>query len=185
MFSNFNLSRLALSISVSVITVVGSLPMTSPVNAQQAGCARRTAGTRPISSVPASIRNFAQRFAPSNVRLTLLADVETEDGETIYELRGFQPNGCSVEVDVISRPAPLRLDEVETQVPSLAQVPQAIRNAISSRVPGYTPTLIERSRRANGSVVFETEGRRRGQEIEVDAQVLPNGNVTLNIVQST
>lgn len=169
MFSHINVSRWALSISASALTVAGIFgPAISPAVAQQGQCERRDQGLRSLQQVPANVLNFARRQAPNgNQLITNLADVEREGGQTIYELRGFRPNGCSVEVDIIASNPP-RLDEVEEQLPSVNALPQPVRQTLRSEVPNFQATLIERSIRPGGQVVYELEGRRNGQAIEVD-----------------
>ena len=60
------------------------------------------------------------------------------------------------------------------------QVPAAARNLINSKVPGFVPTLIEKSERPvtapkfNSKTIYELEGKNnKGQVVEID--VNPNG----------
>lgn len=181
MFSNLNLNRWTSSISAAAITVVGIFgSVSSPADAQTT-CTRRTAGTTALSGagVPTNVLTFARSNTPTGVTLTRLADIEQEGSTTIYELRGYRSNGCSVEVDVI-RTTTLRLDEVEEQLASVIQLPQLVRNTLASRARGFTATLIERSTRPGGVVIYELEGTLNGQGREIDI----NADGTLISIQA-
>lgn len=166
MSSHSNLSLWKLSIYAAAIAASAGIigPIESPVEAQQApGLCQRVPGTN-LSTVPAGVRQAAQNAA-KGIKIVRVDDVEVEDGVTIYELGGLQKNGCNVEVDIFKSG---KLDEVEYQLPSLNQVPGVVRSALRSEVPGYKATLIEKSVRPGGVVVYETEGTFKGKAVEVD-----------------
>ena len=181
MFSDSNLKRWTSSISAAAIAVVGVLgSISSPASAQPATCTRRVEGTTPLTGIPANVLAFARRNTPTGVTLTRTADIERTATTTIYELRGYRSNGCSVEVDVIARGAALTLDEVEEQLPSVTQLPQVVRNTLASRARGFRATLIERNSRPAGVVIYELEGTLNGQGREIDI----NSNGTLISIQA-
>lgn len=133
-----------------------------------------------IPGVPANVVKAANQFANPN-KVTKLNDKANVDGQVVYELGGTQGSkyykGSSFEVDVYKSG---KLDEIEYTVPKYSQVPAAARTLIGSKVPGFTPTLIEKSERPvaapkfNSKTVYEIEGKNaKGQVVEID--VNPNG----------
>ncbi len=171
MFSTSNLNRLALSMSTAAITVIGTFsPITSPVVAQQARCVPPTPiGGRPISQAPADVRVAAQTAANAatnpDTKLTVF-DTEREDGVTIYEFNGRQNNGCQLEIDALR---PNKIEEIEKELPVLAQVPLAVRNRLKQQLPNFKVTFIEQSTRPQpqarpfppiepSAVLYELEG---------------------------
>jgi hypothetical protein len=133
-----------------------------------------------IPGVPANVVKAANQFAAPN-KVTKLNDTANVNGQVVYELGGTQGSkyykGSPLEVDVYKSG---KLDEIEYTVPNYNQVPAAARNLISKKVPGFVPTLIEKSERPvkasgfNSTVVYELEGKNnKGQVVEVD--VNPSG----------
>ena len=164
MSSHSNLSLWKLSICAAVVASAAGIigPIKSPAVAQPGLCESVSGSS--LKGVPASVVKAAQKAAGS-LKVVQLNDVEVEDGVKIYELGGVQKNKCPFEVDII---APGKLDEVEYQTSSLSQLPGVARSALNSEVPGYKVTLIEKSVRPGGAVVYETQGTYKGKAVEVD-----------------
>lgn len=110
-----------------------------------------------------------------------LNDKAVVNNQVVYELGGgAYKGGPSYEIDVYKSG---KLDEVELRIANnqyKQAVPAAARNLIARKVPGFTPTIIEKSCRPvvapkfNSNVVYELEGKNnKGQVVEVD--VNPNG----------
>lgn len=175
MFYQLKLSRWALSISTSAITVIGTFStITSPSVAQQSLCPRpELEGSTNFSGVPRNVLNAA-RGAAANAQLKRV-EVEREDERTIYEFSGVQ-NGCEVEVDVFGSG---QIEEIERDLPSLNQVAQPARATLMSRLPGFRATEIEESRRprlgGGFATFYEIEGVSAGKEYNVEI----NANGTL------
>lgn len=206
MFSNLNFRRYTVSISTVAIALIGFSNLNSTTVAQSSPkcvpAANINEDTKPLpGNVPNSVRNAAQTAANAttkpSVKLTRF-DSETEDGVTIYELAGVQTNGCKLEVDAI---APNKIEEIETQIATLSQVPAAVRNTLNKRLPAssFRVTFIEKSQRPQPpkpvppltgiNVVYEIEGTctraisgtcKAGEELEADI----NENGTTIVVES-
>jgi len=207
MFSSFNFSRLAVSISTVAFSVGGTFISVNPqIVAQSAPkcvpAANISEGTQPLpGNVPANVRNAAQAAANATTKPTVKLtrfDSEKEDGVTIYELAGVQSNGCKLEIDAI---APNKIEEIETELATLNQVPAPVRNTLNKRLPAssFKVTFIERSQRpqppkpvpplSGVNVVYEIEGTctraisgtcKAGEKLEADI----NENGTTIVVES-
>lgn len=171
MFPNLKLNRWTLPISIAAIAITSFSPTTSPVIAQQAQCDSSTplpAG-RSASEAPSDVRAAAQRAANAvtepNARLRRFG-TQTNGGITVYEFVGRQANGCLIEVDAIRLN---RIEEIEKELPSLAQVPEAVHRRLNRELPNFRITLVEQSTRPQprprpipplepGRVFYEIEG---------------------------
>jgi hypothetical protein len=158
--SNLRLWRLSIY-AAAVAAAAGIIGPIEPPAVAQPGLCERASGTS-LAKVPPNVVKAAQKYA-GNIKIKQLNGISTSNGA--YELGGVQKNGCGVEVDVFKSG---KLDEVEFQLPSLNNLPGVVRSALNSEVPGYKVTLIERSVRPGGVVLYETEGTQKGKAIEVD-----------------
>lgn len=94
--------------------------------------------------------------------------------EGIYEFATTK-DGMAFEVDVAEDGT---VDEVEEEI-AMDAVPAAVSDALSSELEGFEPTFIERSTRADGSIVFEFEGMSGGSEVDVEINE-DGSNFTMN-----
>lgn len=104
-----------------------------------------------LEAVPLDIRQRAAAFAPG-VALTS-AEVEIENGETIYELAGIDANGRRIEIDIFDDGT---LDEIETEE-GVENLPDAVRTALDRAAPGATIAFIEKSVHGDGRRLYEIE----------------------------
>ena len=90
------------------------------------------------------------------------------DGVLVYELRGENAEGVQYEVDITGKG---EIQEVETAIPA-DELPEAVTQALKTWVPGFQPTLIERSQRPvpfEGTwYEFEGMSPKRPQELYVE-----------------
>lgn len=172
MVSALNLNRCTSLVSAAALTVVGTFgSIISPVEAQQQPrCTPQASLTgTPISQAPTALRTAAQTVA---TRRSVTLTIFSVGSDRVYEFAGRQSNGCLLEIDVFgSGQNSGRIQEIETQRPTLTQVPQAVRTLLNRREPGLRVAFIEQSERpqVSGSVAtfYEIEGtRRNGTNIE-------------------
>jgi hypothetical protein len=149
MFPNLKLDRWILPISIAAITIARINPTTAPAVAQQVQCDSFTplpAG-KSASEAPSDVQTAAQRAANAvtepNARLGRF-NIHTNNGIAVYEFVGRQANGCLIEVDAIRLN---RIEEIEKELPSLAQVPVAVHTRLDRELPDFQITLIEQSTR--------------------------------------
>lgn len=149
MFPNLGLDRWTLPISIVAMIITGISPITAPAVAQQAQCGSPTplpAG-KSASEAPGDVRTAAQRAANAvtepNARLRRFG-TQKKGGITVYEFVGRQANGCLIEIDAIRLN---RIEEIEQELPSSAQVPEAVHRRLNRELPDFQITLIEQSTR--------------------------------------
>lgn len=149
MFPNLGLDRWTLPISIAVMVITGISPKTAPAVTQQAQCSPPTpppAG-KSASEAPGDVRIAAQRAANAvtepNARLRGFG-THKKGGITVYEFVGRQANGCLIEVDAIRLN---RIEEIEKELPSLAQIPEAVHRRLNRELPDFRITLTEQSTR--------------------------------------
>lgn len=118
----------------------------------------------PLEQVPAEHRKIAQDLLPDVTFSS--ADIETDDdGTRIYEIQGRMPDGRRLEVDLFEDG---NIEEYEIEFTE-TQVPGAVMNAVSKRMPGFSPTYIEASHTRSGKVTrYEMEGTLGGQELDIE-----------------
>ncbi len=178
MFSTSRFNRLALSVSTVAFTVVGNF---SPLNSavlDRAACRRGDIVGASVTSAPATERAAADRAAVaySNPDVRLNAPPARFERQTSGGVRTVEfaneiaaDNFCNLEVDVLA--GTNRIEEIEEQLPSLAQLPAPVRSRLQQELPNYTVTFIEKSTRPGNravpplqpnTVVYEIEGTCNG-----------------------
>ena len=85
-------------------------------------------------------------------------DFDSQLGSAEYEIKGKMENGTVVEVDVSPEG---KVHEIETAIPAV-EVPAPVTKLLNAYLPGFTPTLTEKSARPDGVNFYEFEGKRRG-----------------------
>lgn len=113
-----------------------------------------------MDEVPEAAMTAAQENAPEGI--TEFESVQL-DGET-YEFAATKEDGTAVEVDVM---ADGTLDEIEEEV-AMEAVPQPVAATLDAEAAGLQPTMIEKSTRADGAIVYEFEGQLDGQEVDIE-----------------
>lgn len=118
----------------------------------------------PLDQIPAELWKTTQDMFPDATFSS--ADIETEeDGTRIYEVQGRMPDGLRVELDLHENGD---IEEYEIEFTE-AQVPGAVMNAVSKKVPGFRPTYIEASHSRSGKVIkYEMEGTLGDQELDIE-----------------
>jgi uncharacterized membrane protein YkoI len=118
----------------------------------------------PLEQVPTEHRKIAQDLFP-DARFSS-ADIETDSDDTkIYEIKGRLPDGRRVEVDLFEDGG---IEEYELEFTAI-QVPGAVMNTVSRRMPGFSPTYIEASHSRSGKVTrYEMEGTLGGQHLDIE-----------------
>lgn len=118
-----------------------------------------------ISAIPQPVMAAAEE-AESGMDFTE-ANTETEGGKTIYEIRGKDSAGMTVEVDVSEDGT---VEEIERQI-AADKVPANVMAALRMEVPNFQPTLIETSERDGAVTTYEFEGTADGKtwDVEVSA----------------
>jgi len=138
------------------------------------GCKRSPSGEERVSldKVPAVAKAAADKAIPGVRWVT--AEKEHEHGKMVYELKGLDPKGKKVKVEVSPDGNQVTVEET---VP-LNTVPSVVKAAADKAIPGVTWKTAEQ----------ETEGRRTVYELKghdsnrkrVKVTVSPDGNqVTL------
>lgn len=120
-----------------------------------------------LSAVPAAAMEAAQKAAPGVTFET--ANIDNDEGTETYELTGKLASGKQVEVDVL---ADGTIEEVEEEIDAAA-VPAEVQATLDKELAGFASTMIEKSTRPNGVVVYEFEGQHDGKEI--DAEINADG----------
>ncbi len=118
-----------------------------------------------LKKVPAAARTAASKAAPGVKWAEAL--LITVDGKTTYELSGDNARGDGVEVEVTPEGEVLT---VELEIP-LARVPKVVIDALKAKVKGFTATSAEEVRRAGKLIGYEFEGKKGGQEVEVNVSL--------------
>jgi hypothetical protein len=91
--------------------------------------------------------------------------IETENGVRVYEFEATTHDGKHVEVDVLEDGT---LDEVEMET-ELSDVPASVIKVLQTEKPGFEPSFIEASVRANGVFAYEFSGTTiDGQDIDIE-----------------
>lgn len=140
--------------------IVSTLVMAVPVLAQDET-------TIELSAVPAPAMEAAQKAAP---RITFeTANMDEDEGTATYELSGKMSSGMAIEVDVL---ADGTVEEIEEQIDSGA-LPTEVKAALDKEMAGFAPTMIEKSTRPDGTVIYEFEGTHDGKDI--DAEINADG----------
>ncbi|MGX2039167.1 PepSY domain-containing protein [Methylocaldum sp. MU1018] len=115
-----------------------------------------------LDQLPPAVRTTADKAVPG-VKWEK-AETETERGQAIYELKGFDSSNRKVEVEVTPEGT---LIEAETEVP-LEEVPIVVREALKARQPNFKPEEIESVTKGVGPSGYEFEGRDEGnKKIEI------------------
>lgn len=181
-YSNLSLLRLSIYAAgiIAAAEIIGPISSPAPVVAQQAGCTPAAAlkGT-PVSKAPQAVFKAAQKVASKgNVQLKVF-DV---GGDGVYEFAGSQKNGCLLEVDVFKSG---KIQEIETQLPSLKQVPSVVSNLLKQEEPGLKVAFIEESIRPQASgkvdVFYEIESTRPNGTV-IEATINQAGTVIETVV---
>ncbi|KGJ03008.1 PepSY domain-containing protein [Paracoccus sphaerophysae] len=118
-----------------------------------------------LSAVPAAAMEAAQKAAPGVTFESVSMD--DDEGTDTYELVGKLASGKTVEVDVL---ADGTIEEVEEEIDAAA-VPAEVKATLDKELAGFAPTMVEKSTRPQGKIVYEFEGSFEGKEIdaEIDA----------------
>ncbi|MEM9494766.1 MAG: hypothetical protein AAGA09_02090 [Pseudomonadota bacterium] len=122
-----------------------------------------------IDDVPEPVLETAIATAPGAVFDRI--SIEIENGVTVYEFESKDAAGRHIEIDVLEDGT---LDEIELET-TLNETPLAVREAMKKTAPGFEPTYIEASVRADGSYIYELEGVYQGSE--VDMEITEDGRV--------
>jgi hypothetical protein len=117
-----------------------------------------------MDQVPAAVMEAARAANTTGADFTSVA---LDDG--IYEFAGTTADGMGFEIDVAEDGT---IEEIERQI-AYDALPEAVRAALEAEMPGFEPTYVEESTRADGSVVYEFEGTHEGSEI--DAEINADG----------
>lgn len=178
MFSISRFNRLALSVSTVAFTVVGNF---SPLNSavlDRAACRQGDVVGTSVTSAPATERTAAQKasvayFNPDVPLNVPPARFERQTSGTVRTVEFANEiaadNFCNLEVDVLA--GTNRIEEIEEQLPSLGQLPAAVRSRLQQELPNYTVTFVEKSTRPGNrpvppltpnTVVYEIEGTCNG-----------------------
>jgi hypothetical protein len=108
-----------------------------------------------LDAVPAGVLAAAKASQPE---LDVSeAEYETRDGNEYYDVGGTMPDGSELELDIT------RIDGVWTVVETqrdidMATTPEAVANALHSKVPGWSPDRIIESDQGDGVVIYEFFG---------------------------
>ena len=92
------------------------------------------------------------------------AQVDDDEGTKTYELSGKMASGMMLEVDVL---ADGTLEEVEEQI-AMDAVPAEVTATLNKEMQGFVPSMIEKSSRKDGLVVYEFEGKSADKEVDVE-----------------
>lgn len=124
-----------------------------------------------LEEVPPIVMQNAKAAVPG-VTFTE-AQIDTDDTETIYELKGTTKDGKKVEVDVYPDGF---IEEIETQIEK-SDVPPAVLKLFDAKFPGFKIVKIEKSVRPcrNGlqTVWYEFDGvtsQGEAVDVEIDAK---------------
>jgi uncharacterized membrane protein YkoI len=121
----------------------------------------------PLDKVPAAVKAAADKAAPG-VRWKK-AEKEQEHGKMIYELKGRDPKGGKMEVEVSPDGKQV---SVEKPV-SLDAVPTAVKTAANTAVPGAKWKWAEQETEA-GKTLYELKGRGpNGKKVKLE--ISPDG----------
>lgn len=120
-----------------------------------------------MAEVPAPVIEAAQA-AVSGVVFDA-ANLDRDNGTDTFELSGVDANGKKFEVDATANGT---IEEVEEQI-TVEDLPEAVATAMEVNMNGVTPTLVERSTRDGGQVIFyefeaEVDGKPVNAEVGED-----------------
>lgn len=120
-----------------------------------------------MSAVPAAAMEAAQKAVQGVTFET--AQMDKDEGTDTYELGAKLSSGKHIEVDVL---ADGTIEEVEEEI-TAAELPAEVKATLDKELAGFAPTMIEKSTRPQGVVVYEFEGQHGGKEI--DAEINADG----------
>ena len=109
-----------------------------------------------LNAVPAEVIALVRASQPElNVSE---AEYETRDGNEYYDVGGTMPDGSELELDIT------RIDGVWTVVETqrdieMASTPDAVAQALQSKVAGWSPDRIIESDQGDGAVIYEFFGK--------------------------
>ena len=89
--------------------------------------------------------------------------IDNDEGTETFEFGGVA-NGVKVEVDVL---ADGTIEEIEQQIDQ-SELPAEVRAALDANLPGFQPTMVEKSMRPDDLVVYELEGSHDGKDVDVE-----------------
>jgi uncharacterized membrane protein YkoI len=116
----------------------------------------------PLDRVPAAAKAAADKAVPG-VRWKK-AEKEQEDGKTIYELKGRDPKGKKIEVEVSPDGKQVSVEEKI----SLDAVPTAVKQAADKAVPGAKWKWAEQENEG-GKTFYELKGRDpKGKKVKLE-----------------
>jgi uncharacterized membrane protein YkoI len=133
------------------------------------GCKRSPPGEERVSldKVPAVAKAAADKAIPG-VRW-VKAEKEHEHGKIVYELKGLDPKGKKVKVDVSTDGKQVTVEE---GLP-LDTVPGVVKAAADKAIPGVTWKAAEQETEG-GKMVYELKGRDSNRKT-VKVEVSPDG----------
>ena len=140
---------------IAAVAAVAALPALAQTTAEES--------SMKLEEVPAAVMTAANANANGTT-----FDKAQMDGE-VYELSGKMANGMMMEVDVM---ADGTIEEVEEQI-EMSALPAEVSASLEKELAGFAPTMIEKSTRAEGVVIYEFEGSHDGKEI--DAEIAADG----------
>jgi uncharacterized membrane protein YkoI len=116
----------------------------------------------PLDKVPTAAKAAADKAVPG-VRWKK-AEKEQEDGKTIYELKGRDPKGKKIEVEVSPDGKQVSVEEKV----SLDAVPTAVKQAADKAVPGAKWKWAEQEKEGD-KTFYELKGRDpRGKQVKLE-----------------
>jgi hypothetical protein len=123
-----------------------------------------SSGALEMTQVPPHVAEVAKHYAPGAKWETVGTDFDAQLGEAEYEIKGKMENGTVIEVDVSPEG---KIHEIETVIHA-GDVPAPVTKLMSAYLPGFSPTLVEKSARPDGVTFYEFEGKMNGRDIDVE-----------------
>lgn len=123
----------------------------------------------PMENVPQAVLDAANKAAEG--RTLTAVSMEMENGTAIYEFAVEREDGRAMEIDIFEDGS---LDEIELEV-AMEDLPESVRAKIEADLPGFVPTLIEKSTRPSG-IFYEFEGPSADGSGDVDVEIAEDGS---------
>lgn len=124
-----------------------------------------------VADAPAAALEAA-KTALEGVEFTEVSLETAKDGAQTYEFGGVNADGRHVEVDTSPEG---EVYEVEVEL-VLEELPESVQDALASKGDVFTATYIEKSVRADGSVVYEFDGVNAKGDA-TDLEIYPDGEI--------
>jgi hypothetical protein len=102
-----------------------------------------------MNQVSPHVVEVAKHYAPGAAWESVSTDFDTQLGEAEYEIKGKMQNGTVVEVDVSPQG---KVHEIETVIQA-SEVPTPVMKLVNTYLPGFSPTLVEKSARGWGELL--------------------------------